>query len=245
MALVSAQALTFGPVVTSFRGVSSDRPNLETGLRYELTEQSPFYAQAKLPTALGDFDLRVYREGELEHLAISCGDMVGAENLTVRIHSECLTSEVLGSLKCDCKAQLDTALQTIQDLGRGVVLYLRQEGRGIGLGNKIRAYRLQEEGVDTVDANRILGFNDDVRSYDVAAAILLALKVGSVRLMTNNPSKVEGLRASGIEVTGRTACVTGVNSVNRGYMETKRKRMGHLIHKDELDQDKVGGVLPG
>ena len=185
----------------------------------------------------------MYREGEIEHLAISCGEVTGASNIAVRIHSECLTSEVLGSLKCDCKAQLDTGLARIQELGKGVVLYLRQEGRGIGLGNKIRAYRLQEEGIDTVDANRILGFHEDLRSYDVAASILRALKVESVQLMTNNPSKVEGLARAGIEVTGRVACVAGVNAVNRDYMETKRTRMGHLIQDDDLGDDSSGGVV--
>ncbi len=208
-----------------------------------MTDYEPFYAEAKLPTGFGEFDVRVYREGEVEHLAISCGELFGAKDVAVRIHSECLTSEVLGSLKCDCKAQLDKALALIQELGRGIVLYLRQEGRGIGLGNKIRAYRLQEEGVDTVDANRILGFHEDLRSYEAAAAMLKNLGVESVKLMTNNPSKIEGLAEAGIAVTGRTSCVAGVNSVNREYMETKRSRMGHLLQETDL-KEKVGEAIP-
>ena len=148
-----------------------------------------FFAHTKLPTEFGEFDVRVFNRDGKEHLAISCGDLAGAEGVTVRVHSECLTSEVLGSLKCDCKAQLDLALQTIAAEGLGVVFYLRQEGRGIGLGNKIRAYALQEQGADTVDANRLLGLEDDTRSYEVAADMLEALRVTSVRLMTNNPEK--------------------------------------------------------
>lgn len=192
------------------------------------TDAASFYARSALPTVHGLFDLRVWREGEVEHLAISVGEVAGAERLPVRVHSECLTGEVLGSLKCDCKAQLDAALAAIQVAGRGVVLYLRQEGRGIGLGNKIRAYRLQEQGVDTVDANRLLGFADDLRRYDVAADMLRALGVKSVALVTNNPQKVDGLSAAGIDVVERVPLVTGMNAINAEYLETKRVRMGHL-----------------
>lgn len=197
-------------------------------------DAAPFYARSALPTVHGLFDLRVWREGEIEHLALSVGEVAGAERLPVRVHSECLTGEVLGSLKCDCKAQLDAALAAIQASGRGVVLYLRQEGRGIGLGNKIRAYRLQEQGVDTVDANRLLGFADDLRRYDVAAAMLRALGVKSVALVTNNPQKVDGLRAAGIDVVERVPLVTGLNAVNADYLETKRVRMGHLYTPGEM-----------
>ena len=200
-----------------------------------MADQAKLYAKTKLPTVFGEFDVRVYREGEVEHLAISCGVIEGASNLAVRIHSECLTSEALGSLKCDCKAQLDTALSRIQELGRGVVLYLRQEGRGIGLGNKIRAYALQEDGADTVDANLMLGFHEDLRSYDGAAAMLKDMGVQSVELMTNNPKKIEGLAAAGFEVTGRSSCVAGVTADNLEYIETKRERMGHMIQDEDLD----------
>lgn len=197
-------------------------------------DASPFYARAALPTVHGTFDVRVWRDGDLEHVALSVGEVEGAEGLPVRVHSECLTGEVFGSLKCDCKAQLDAALRATQAAGRGVVIYLRQEGRGIGLGNKVRAYRLQEQGLDTVDANRHLGFDDDLRGYDVAAEMLRALGVASVVLVTNNPLKVDGLRAGGVEVVERRPLVTGINRTNARYLETKRVRMGHLYGADEV-----------
>jgi len=200
-----------------------------------VTDQAPFYARTRLPTRHGTFDVRVFREDDKEHLAISVGELNGAEALPVRVHSECLTSEVLGSLKCDCKPQLDRALELIQSEGRGVVLYLRQEGRGIGLGNKIRAYNLQEQGVDTVDANRLLGFGDDLRGYGAAADMLEGLGVRSVALVTNNPLKVEGLRDAGVPVVDRIPLVTGVNPVNVPYLETKRIRMGHMYSADEVN----------
>lgn len=196
----------------------------------------PFYAHTRLPTEHGTFDVRVYREGEREHLAISVGDVAGAA-VPVRVHSECLTGEVLGSLKCDCKPQLDAALRLIMERGRGVVIYLRQEGRGIGLGNKIRAYRLQEDGVDTVDANRLLGFEDDLRRYDSAVEMIRALGIESVALITNNPLKVEGLRELGVPVVERIPHITGINAVNAGYLEAKRARMGHMIDADTLVPD--------
>jgi GTP cyclohydrolase II len=189
----------------------------------------PFYAHTRLPTKHGTFDVRVFRDAAgAEHLAISRGHLDGGESVVVRVHSECLTSEVLGSLKCDCAAQLETALAAIARTGRGCVLYLRQEGRGIGLGNKIRAYALQEAGADTIEANRLLGLPDDDRSYDVAVEMLRGLGVRSVLLMTNNPLKLDGLAAAGMVVRGRVPCVVGLNPVNRGYLETKAARMGHL-----------------
>ncbi len=193
-----------------------------------------FYAKTTLPTVHGEFDVRVFRADDKEHIAISVGALAGAEALPVRIHSECLTSEVLGSLKCDCKAQLDSALAYIQRQGRGVVLYLRQEGRGIGLGNKIRAYQLQEQGIDTVDANRMLGFGDDLRCYDVAAEMLSLLEIESVELITNNPLKVDGLRQAGFSVSDRIPIVAGVNTINQHYLETKRVRMGHLFERSDV-----------
>ena len=189
----------------------------------------PFYAQTRLPTEFGEFDLRVYRDEGREHLLISTGDVEGASDLPIRVHSECLTGEVLGSLKCDCKPQLEFALKRIKEMGCGAVLYLRQEGRGIGLGNKIRAYNLQEDGADTVDANRLLGFGDDLRCYRVAAEMLRGVDVHTVRLMTNNPEKIEGLERWGITVTARLPHVIGENFVNSGYLETKKRRMGHLL----------------
>jgi GTP cyclohydrolase II len=189
----------------------------------------PFYALTRLPTRHGTFDVRVFRDAAgAEHLAISKGNLEGGENVVVRVHSECLTSEVLGSLKCDCAAQLETALAAIARTGRGCVLYLRQEGRGIGLGNKIRAYALQEAGADTLEANRLLGLPDDDRAYDVAVEMLRGLGVRSVLLMTNNPLKLDGLAAAGMAVHGRVPCLVGLNPVNRGYLETKAARMGHL-----------------
>jgi GTP cyclohydrolase II len=189
----------------------------------------PFFAHTRLPTEHGEFDVRILRDADgREHVALSVGDLRGAEGVLVRMHSECMTSEVFGSLKCDCKAQLDAALARIQEVGRGLVIYLRQEGRGIGLGNKIRAYALQEAGADTVDANRMLGFEDDLRRYDTAVKAIRALGIRSVRLLTNNPLKLDALAEAGVPVVGREAVFTGLNSVNEGYLETKRVRMGHL-----------------
>ena len=195
----------------------------------EHTIDGPFFAQTKLPTEHGIFDVRVYNDKGKEHLLISMGDVVGVDVLPIRVHSECLTGEVLGSLKCDCKPQLHAALDEVARRGFGAVLYLRQEGRGIGLGNKIRAYRLQEEGVDTVDANRHLGFDDDLRTYDMAAKMLMGISVHTVQLMTNNPAKIEGLEQHGIRVMGRIPIAVGENPVNAGYLQTKRERMGHLL----------------
>lgn len=200
-----------------------------------LVDEDAFYAQTVLPTEHGPFDVRVMRDDDgNEHIALTVGDVTDGEEVLMRMHSECLTSEVLGSLKCDCKAQLDAALRRIQAAGRGLVIYLRQEGRGIGLGNKIRAYALQSAGADTVDANRRLGFEDDLRDYSIAVRMIRALGIRSVRLMTNNPLKLNALLEAGVEVRGREPIVTGVNPVNLGYLETKRQRMGHLYGQIEL-----------
>src|SRR5262245_51478099 len=194
------------------------------------------YAAADLPTVHGPFRVIVYRENgahsgpELlaaEHMAIVRGQVAGLSNVLTRVHSECWTSEVLGSLKCDCRDQLDAALAKIAAEGNGVVIYLRQEGRGIGLGNKIRAYSLQEKGADTVEANLKLGFEADARSYDLAAAMLDDLGVRSVRLLTNNPLKVAGVEAAGVKVTDRLAHWVGENQHNAGYLAVKRRKMGH------------------
>lgn len=190
------------------------------------------YSEADVPTEYGMFRVVVYRdssEPEVEHCAIVKGDVRGIRDLLIRVHSECFTGEVLHSLKCDCREQLDQALRCIAEKGRGAVLYLRQEGRGIGLGNKIRAYALQQEGVDTVDANLRLGFEADARRYHVATAMLNDLGVSSVTVLTNNPAKVDALRADGVAVTGRVPMDVIPNQHNRGYLDTKRERMGHLI----------------
>ena len=188
------------------------------------------FSEAPLPTERGVFQVVVFRElaTGLEHVAMVLGDVAG-ETIPVRVHSECLTSEVLGSLKCDCRAQLDAALDLVAARGRGVLLYLRQEGRGIGLGNKIRAYALQARGHDTYEANRLLGFPDDLRRYDVAAEMLRLLGVRSVELVTNNPLKIAQLVEAGMPVSRRIALPSPANPHNLGYLRTKRDRTGHLI----------------
>lgn len=187
------------------------------------------YAETLLPTRHGDLRCVVYRtRSGVEHVAMVAGDVDDGDEVICRVHSECLTSEVLGSLKCDCKQQLDAALSRIAREGRGIVLYLRQEGRGIGLGNKVRAYALQEQGHDTVDANRLLGLPDDAREYDEAAEMLKDLGVKKVALMTNNPLKLEGLRAHGLEVA-RVPHIVPAAKHAHGYLEVKRERMGHAL----------------
>ncbi|MGD8317108.1 MAG: GTP cyclohydrolase II [Myxococcales bacterium] len=193
------------------------------------------YAESRLPSRFGPFRIVVYREpdGDKEHLAMTVGEVEGAEDLLVRVHSECLTGEVFHSLRCDCREQLDLALERIQKAGAGALIYLRQEGRGIGLGNKIRAYAKQDEGLDTVDANLALGFEDDLRGYRVAADMLRDLGIRSVVLMTNNPRKVEGLEHDGIIVTRREPHGVEAHEHNREYLRTKQDRLGHL--GDEQD----------
>jgi GTP cyclohydrolase II len=197
------------------------------------TERLELYAEAPLPTARGLFRTVVFREKQTgaEHVAMVLGD-VGGDAVLTRVHSECLTSEVLGSLKCDCRAQLDRALDAIAARGRGVLVYLRQEGRGIGLGNKIKAYALQACGHDTYEANRLLGFGDDLRSYDMAADMLRLLNVRSVQLITNNPLKLEGLARAGVEVRRRIALPSPSNPHSEDYLRVKRERTGHLITTD-------------
>lgn len=198
------------------------------------------FAEADLPTRRGYFHVTVYRErrGGAEHLAICAGEATG-DGVPLRVHSECLTSEVLGSLKCDCREQLESALDLIAKLGRGVVLYLRQEGRGIGLGNKIKAYALQAEGLDTYEANRRLGFPDDLRRYDVAAEILHDLGVRSVDIITNNPAKIAGLIDEGIMIRRRIPSPATRNPHNVGYLQTKRERSGHLIDLAQTEDDEA------
>ncbi|MBX3182442.1 MAG: GTP cyclohydrolase II [Polyangiaceae bacterium] len=194
-------------------------------------------AAAKVPTRFGEFDIQVFRWGgpkphpdlSDEHVALVVGDVRGKSNVPLRIHSECLTSEVFGSLKCDCREQLEGAQRYVAEAGEGVVLYLRQEGRGIGLANKIKAYALQQAGADTIEANERLHLPVDARSYDVAAAMIRHLGLESIRLITNNPAKLEGLRQLGVEVAGRIPMVIAPNSYSRDYLEVKRRRMAHHL----------------
>jgi 3,4-dihydroxy 2-butanone 4-phosphate synthase/GTP cyclohydrolase II len=187
------------------------------------------YAASKLPTIHGEFEVVVYRHGpnDDEALAVTLGTFSPEEPVFARVHSECLTGEVLGSLKCDCREQLELALTRIQEHGRGVLIYLRQEGRGIGLGNKIRAYALQDAGADTVQANHQLGFATDLREFDVAAAILKDLGVYKIKLHTNNPDKIQALEDNGIEIVSRLPAYGAVNPHNRRYLETKHRALGH------------------
>lgn len=188
-------------------------------------------AIAELPTRFGDFHIVAFEnniDGK-EHVAITKGDVIGASDVPVRLHSECLTGDVLGSLRCDCRDQLEASLKAIGQMERGMVLYLRQEGRGIGLTNKIRAYSLQDEGLDTVEANHALGFRDDERDYEVAALMLKALQVESIQLMTNNPKKIAQLTQYGIKVSERIPHVMAPNKYNRFYLETKAAKSGHMI----------------
>ena len=188
-------------------------------------------AMAELPTRFGDFHIIAFennRDGK-EHVAIVKGDVIGAPDVPVRLHSECLTGDALGSLRCDCRDQLETSLMAIGQMDRGMVLYLRQEGRGIGLVNKIRAYSLQDQGLDTVEANHALGFRDDERDYAVAAHMLMSLKIESVRLITNNPKKIQQLVDYGIQVSGRIPHIMEPNEYNRFYLETKAAKSGHMI----------------
>jgi GTP cyclohydrolase II len=206
---------------------------------------------AELPTRYGMF--RVYafsnNRDEKEHAALVKGSVEGAENVPVRVHSECLTGDVLGSLRCDCRDQLESALKAIGKMERGILLYMRQEGRGIGFVNKIRAYSLQDEGYDTVEANLALGFRDDEREYGVAAHMLKELGVKSILLMTNNLRKVNDLSQHGIVVKGRIPHVMPPNKYNRFYLETKAVKSGHLIDyqgrehlQEQSDRPIVGRV---
>ena len=189
-------------------------------------------AQAHLPTRYGAFEVSVYDTPEHEeHVALTLGAIDDGEPVLVRAHSECLTGDVFGSARCDCGEQLDDSLRFLQERGRGVLLYLRQEGRGIGLANKISAYALQEHGLDTVEANLALGLPQDMRDYRVAAEMLLDLGVRAVRLLTNNPAKIEGLERHGIEVVERVPLRISPNPSNLAYLRTKREKMGHLYPK--------------
>ncbi len=186
-------------------------------------------AQAMLPTRAGDFQISVMRHGAAEVVVLSRGDLGGDAPMLVRLHSECLTGDALGSLRCDCGEQLNRSLALIGEAGRGVLLYLRHEGRGIGIFNKVRAYALQDGGLDTVDANVALGLPIDARDYSAAAAVLKQLGVRSVRLITNNPSKIEALEAHGLSVVERVPVETPATPLSARYLKVKADRMGHLL----------------
>ena len=196
-----------------------------------------FVATSRLPTAHGEFKITVFQDpktGE-EHVALSKGlEEVSDEPVVVRVHSECLTGDAFASLKCDCGPQLQATLKLINELGRGAILYLRQEGRGIGLTNKIRAYALQDQGHDTVDANLMLNLPADARQYDMCSIMLDHLQVKAVRLVTNNPLKIEALKAQGINMVDRVPLTVGLNPFNEQYLKTKHERMSHMYEKDDF-----------
>lgn len=188
-------------------------------------------AQVRMPTEYGEFTLIAYENDidPYQHLALVKGDVAGKSDVLVRVHSECFTGDVLGSLRCDCGNQLHASLRMINGEGCGVLVYMRQEGRGIGLMNKLRTYELQEQGMDTVEANLHLGFDADPREYGIGAQILLDLGVSNMRLITNNPVKRAGIEGYGLAVSGRVAIDTPVSELNRHYLATKKEKMGHLL----------------
>jgi 3,4-dihydroxy 2-butanone 4-phosphate synthase/GTP cyclohydrolase II len=192
--------------------------------------------ETTLPTEFGDFRVIVYEDvvDPYAHLALVRGDVRGKERVLVRVHSQCLTGDVLHSQRCDCGQQLAKALQMIAHEGRGVLLYMRQEGRGIGIANKLRAYALQDQGLDTVEANVALGFKPDLRDYGIGAQILCDLGLSSIRLLTNNPRKIVGLRGFGLDIVERVPIVVRPGKKNIRYLVTKRDRLGHLLGDIEL-----------
>ena len=191
-------------------------------------------AVADLPSRFGRFKIVAFwnnRDGK-EHVALVHGDVMGEADVPTRLHSECLTGDALGSLRCDCRDQLEVSMRKLGAMERGAILYMRQEGRGIGLVNKVKAYALQDRGLDTVEANLALGFRDDERDYAVAAHMLASLNVGSIQLMTNNPNKIGQLTQLGVKVSGRIPHVMPATEFNRAYLETKASRSGHQITFD-------------
>jgi 3,4-dihydroxy 2-butanone 4-phosphate synthase/GTP cyclohydrolase II len=228
-------------------GTMARRPELEAfahehGLRFITVAQIIAYrlaserlvhraAEANIPTPSGEWKMVAYRNDvdQNEHVAMVMGDVAGKEDVLVRMHSECLTGDVFHSLRCDCGEQLERAMKAIEAEGEGVIVYLRQEGRGIGLVHKLRAYALQETGLDTVQANEALGFRPDLRDYGIGAQILIDLGLSSIRILTNNPKKIVGLEGYGLSVTGQLPLRVEPNPHNEGYLSTKRDKMGHTL----------------
>ena len=190
-----------------------------------------FIETSELPSEIADFQVHAFTEkqSEKDHLAITLGDINSADSILARIHSQCITGESFFSLRCDCRFQLTESLKLIATKGSGVVFYLQQEGRGIGLSNKIRAYKLQDKGLDTVEANHHLGFNDDERNYEIVSAMANHLKIKTVDLMTNNPKKIDALKKSGLKVNRRIPIRIESNTHNKSYLNTKVKKLGHLM----------------
>jgi 3,4-dihydroxy 2-butanone 4-phosphate synthase / GTP cyclohydrolase II len=245
-------------------GTMARRPELEVfakehGLRFITVAQIVAYrlqkerlvrriAEASLPTPYGTFRVVAYESqvDQREHVALVKGEIEGEPNILVRMHSECLTGDVFHSLRCDCGEQLHAAMRRIEEAGRGAVVYLKQEGRGIGLANKIRAYELQDAGQDTVQANESLGFKPDLRDYGIGAQILLDLGLSSIRILTNNPRKVVGLEGYGLELTGREPIQVVPGDHNRGYLSVKRDKLGHLLvdeHRSEPAQERRPDIV--
>ncbi len=192
-------------------------------------------AIADLPSRFGSFQIVAFQNDfdKKDHAAIIHGNVYEKENVPVRIHSECLTGDALGSLRCDCRDQLEVSMKMVGEMEFGVILYLRQEGRGIGFANKIKAYQLQDAGYDTFEANRALGFKEDERDYAIAAHMLKSLHVKSIRLMSNNPAKIEDLKFHGVKIMGRIPLIIPPNEHNSFYLETKRVKGGHMLDKTE------------
>ena len=214
---------------------------MESSNKIEIQEKTDVPADARLPTKYGEFRIRIFHENStgLDHVALTLGEMSGPDPVLVRVHSECITGDSFGSTRCDCGSQLEYTLQEIQRKGWGCLLYLRQEGRGIGLHAKIQAYNLQDKGADTLDANLMLGLPGDARDYSIASKIFTSIGIERVSLLTNNPDKVEKLEKLGIKVTERVPVIVGVRSENIHYLQTKSIKMGHHITSSDLTDNSI------